>query len=865
MPNYSLEELTKKGTQASLDDPSAVPSSSPSGQMSDEINVDGAVADTSPSSAPQTPQTQFTTSTINKALYDYRIISDARFVVEMFQSNEAYFNGAYVLFDNLFKKKSNILEYLKAAFIISLSKNHFILEPSIFDTNADAHKYFDNKESDWKMASWITSLGLTKKDLSSDKQIGLKKLLAYSIIKHSAKIAFNVDTLDSDPTRFSNSQYKISLAHDRFMQAKKLYPSLPTPEEKVLEDLVITKDYGVEQAIGFIGNIFGSQRVFVGKEYTDYPLIYGELGSFGVFTSSPSFECEDKKSEVSERSIASLYNLSNGCTYDFEADNIYLTGQEVPSLPARQVFSTVSFSYDMSRNALFYKPNHISYEITGPLVNQSNLVAKDKVKDYYLAELSAAEKLALPFSTASMDFTPYQEIYANSFYKLGELKYSLVQRYYQTGITLKKSGGESDSHVESVKFSFTDQLAFIKESYLDNRVKISNSYSYAPYLNLVSRNLKYRIHYKNLSPLYEVSSPAPSRPLSFAGSDPIDIGPIDVLFNSFETNVVGVNIYDDYSALTGEEKKNYLTKRMYGFIDFSKPSDIANGNLDDKDKAGLDFTIYIDLLKEIPNEVIDYDFNFSKVPEDITPYYAYEVPLLDSSEVIKVEILPPLAPLLSFYGLSKINNKVRVLVQKGLGELTDSTGKVLADGIDKIGRFELEVSEEPRFSNAFILEIEAPASSTDLTIEPNKKYYVRARSYGKLSKEFSDFTSIYQIELVDDNGVVIPSISLYVPSEKKMKEHLEFRKHFRLKPAFLQRAPNLINNQLDLGHLDKSVFGTEEDNINSTNLPTGHSVKPKFKIRITSKKTGKKIDMNVLFIKKKSDSKKEGSVLIFDS
>ena len=118
--------------------------------------------------------------------------------------------------------------------------------------------------------------------------------------------------------------------------------------------------------------------------------------------------------------------------------------------------------------------------------------------------------------------------------------------------------------------------------------------------------------------------------------------------------------------------------------------------------------------------------------------------------------------------------------------------------------------------------------------------------------------------MVDDNGVVIPSISLYVPSEKTMKERLEFRKYFRLKPAFLQRAPNKKDGELDLGHLDKSVFGTEDDNINSTN-PTGHSVKPKFKIRITSKKTGKKIDMNVLFIKKKSDSKKEGSVLIFDS
>ena len=153
MPNFFLDEFINKDK---------------------EISLDGASAGPNPSSAPQTP---LTPPSINKVLHNYRIISDDRFVVGMTQ-----INGAYVLFDELFKEKSNILEYLKASFIISLSKNHFILEPSIFNTSTDAYKYLENKESDWKMASWITSLGLTKKDLSDDKQFGLKKLLAYSII-----------------------------------------------------------------------------------------------------------------------------------------------------------------------------------------------------------------------------------------------------------------------------------------------------------------------------------------------------------------------------------------------------------------------------------------------------------------------------------------------------------------------------------------------------------------------------------------------------------------------------------------------------------------------------------------------------------
>ena len=80
MPNFFLDEFINKDK---------------------EISLDSALEGPNPSSAPQTPQTQFTTSSINKVLHNYRIISGDRFVVGMAQNNSF---EPYIFFDELFKE-----------------------------------------------------------------------------------------------------------------------------------------------------------------------------------------------------------------------------------------------------------------------------------------------------------------------------------------------------------------------------------------------------------------------------------------------------------------------------------------------------------------------------------------------------------------------------------------------------------------------------------------------------------------------------------------------------------------------------------------------------------------------------------------
>ena len=124
---------------------------------------------------------------------------------------------------------------------------------------------------------------------------------------------------------------------------------------------------------------------------------------------------------------------------------------------------------------------------------------------------------------------------------------------------------------------------------------------------------------------------------------------------------------------------------------------------------------------------------------------------------------------------------------------------------------------------------------TIVNLEPNTKYYFSCKSESYTGLE-SYFSQVYEIEIVDDGGTVFPIIKIYDDfDETRRKAKLDFGKRFRLEPALLQQAPNPDKD--GIGYLNPTVF--------SPNTET----RPQFKVRLTSKKTGKKIDFNIIYRK----------------
>jgi hypothetical protein len=121
----------------------------------------------------------------------------------------------------------------------------------------------------------------------------------------------------------------------------------------------------------------------------------------------------------------------------------------------------------------------------------------------------------------------------------------------------------------------------------------------------------------------------------------------------------------------------------------------------------------------------------------------------------------------------------------------------------------------------------------ELKIEPNVKYYFSATAISATGLE-SPPSQVYSVELVDDAGAVFPLIQvLEFKDERVRKEKQSFSSKFRIEPALLQQAPNPPKNSI--GYLDPSVFSTKKES------------RPQFKVRLTSKKTGKKADFNLIY------------------
>tara|TARA_R110000737_G_scaffold216080_1_gene232535 strand:+ start:5195 stop:7567 length:2373 start_codon:yes stop_codon:yes gene_type:complete len=255
-----------------------------------------------------------------------------------------------------------------------------------------------------------------------------------------------------------------------------------------------------------------------------------------------------------------------------------------------------------------------------------------------------------------------------------------------------------------------------------------------------------------------------------------------------------------------------------------------------------------------------------------------EVPLFGSIGTILDH--PPLQPEVRFFPLVDDRNKIKVFFTTSTGQedvepisLSDeeraiadqiainqgrNDGKITFKSDDSATAFEIFRLDSPPaviedFSNNLYAtaitmvgaeRIQGSSATSELSQIPNQKYYYMFRTID-IHGNTSNPSPIYEIELYNDGGAGYPIIRHYdlaspdpkitTKSARKMIQIIP-----RISQVFLNElASGLISEDnilqpavgktMVLGNQDESLFGK------------------KFKIRLTSKSTGKKIDLNIDF------------------
>ena len=276
-----------------------------------------------------------------------------------------------------------------------------------------------------------------------------------------------------------------------------------------------------------------------------------------------------------------------------------------------------------------------------------------------------------------------------------------------------------------------------------------------------------------------------------------------------------------------------------------------------------------------------YSTSVTSTSESLTNYnIEMKADVLPSAQLAKVKIFEntkpmvdnlPIAPEIVFYPFRSVNNKIKIFLNNAVGMENKKPISILDTDEQFFNniylKYDLEQGSEILFEsedNAKEFQIfktsQKPTSYKDLStnlfktinndigsgiaftdfISPNKKYYYVFRTID-YHNNISNPSPLYEVEMVDDDGAIYPIIKVvdFAPTSftsvtKTMKKLIQ------IKPSLTQLTINeeksrfLEKNSVNDFTKDSLFVGVNKESAwNKT-----------YKLRLTSKKTGKKIDIN---------------------
>jgi len=341
-------------------------------------------------------------------------------------------------------------------------------------------------------------------------------------------------------------------------------------------------------------------------------------------------------------------------------------------------------------------------------------------------------------------------------------------------------------------------------------------------------------------------------------------------FRKFDNTIAySMNLFDTDDK--DKEKKLSFAEIQSGLDEFSKRIRILEGHVKDFVKSQEEYFDLVNLsftVEKAFDKLVYSVFTKPSLKLIEIPYYESVGTILDN---------PPLFPNINFVTYRGIDDKISFFMNSGQGsleqapiifseeeenfyktfrearKLTDFQEILfISDEFENLASaFEIRRLASPPesyedFKNSSpqiitkTLEIgeKSPSASFLDNITPNKKYYYMFRVFDRRGIA-SNPTPVYEIELVENSGAIYPLIRSYDFPEGEQKINKSFKRLFNIVPRISQILPRESSPETyaDLSRGETSILGTEEEALFGKT----------FKIRLSSKKTGKVVDLNVNF------------------